>query len=193
MGKIIDKVKQELERREWDFNGPLRADNGRLQITSGVKGKHGNYRIIFSTDEEMERLTILILPGVFCPAATRPATSVYLTRCNFGLILGNFELDMEDGEMRYKCSSDFKGGQVSLKMIENMMDAATIGMETFFGGYLAVCFGNKDPKAAYDEALGRQSSNDPTAVLESLMAALPTVDATPATPMVEELPGVLQQ
>lgn len=38
------------------------------------------------------------------PVERRPAVAELLTRINYGLILGNFELDLDDGEVRFKAS-----------------------------------------------------------------------------------------
>jgi hypothetical protein len=45
----------------------------------------------------------------------------YLTRANYGLILGNFAMDMADGEVHYKVSVDFEDGLLSPKMANNML------------------------------------------------------------------------
>ena len=43
------------------------------------------------------------------PEEMRVPMAEFLTRANYGLRIGNFEMDFEDGEVRYKSSVDFEG------------------------------------------------------------------------------------
>src|SRR5215212_5325423 len=41
------------------------------------------------------------------PPERREAVALLLTRANYGIYLGNFEMDLDDGEIRFKVSVDF--------------------------------------------------------------------------------------
>ena len=43
----------------------------------------------------------------------RQIVAELLARINYGLNIGNFELDMTDGEIRYKTSIDVEGGELT--------------------------------------------------------------------------------
>jgi hypothetical protein len=40
---------------------------------------------------------------------------------NYDMIIGNFELDLRDGEVRYKTSIDFEGDRLSFAYINNLV------------------------------------------------------------------------
>lgn len=54
-----------------------------------------------------------------CPAQYRGAMAEFVTRANYGLVLGNFELDFSDGELRAKTSLDLGGAE----LVEQSLDA----------------------------------------------------------------------
>ena len=46
---------------------------------------------------------------VTAPEGRRIAVAELLTRANYGMLIGNFELDLDDDEIRYKTSIDMEG------------------------------------------------------------------------------------
>jgi hypothetical protein len=45
----------------------------------------------------------------------------FLTRANSGMVIGNFELDFADGEIRYKTSIDVEGDKLSYAIIKRLV------------------------------------------------------------------------
>ena len=72
----------------------------------------------------------LIIRSLF-PIAVPPHELVnvacYLTMANFGLSVGNFEMDLSDGprggEVRYKTSIDARGAELPAPIVRNLLDA----------------------------------------------------------------------
>lgn len=63
----------------------------------------------------------------FREKATKTACSnvvEFITRANFGIIIGNFEIDLEDGFVRYKTSIDFQDDELSDALVRNVIFAA---------------------------------------------------------------------
>jgi hypothetical protein len=85
------------------------------------------------------------------PDDRRLAAAEFMARANFGLVLGNFELDMEDGEVRYRVSIDIEGGELTNKMVRNMIGAGVVTLDRYFPGLMAVCYADRDPKEAVTE------------------------------------------
>jgi len=57
------------------------------------------------------------------PNARLAQVAEYLTRANYGLLVGNFELDLSDGEIRYKVSIDAEDISEVAGAMRNMMRA----------------------------------------------------------------------
>jgi hypothetical protein len=53
--------------------------------------------------------------------------------------------------VRYKTSVDVEGGELSPKMIENMMRANLMTMDRYFAGIMGVLYGDRDPAEAIAE------------------------------------------
>lgn len=83
----------------------------------------------------------------------------FLTRANYGLPVGNFELDQRDGEIRYRVFIYPESGQVPStdKIVAGVY--ASIGIYKTYGkGIVAVLSGELTPEEAID--LCENSSND---------------------------------
>ena len=74
-------------------------------------------------------------------------------------MIGNFEMDYNDGEVRYKTSIDVEGGELSPKMIENMMQANLMTMDRYFPGLMSVLYGGRDPAESIAEIEGGHSED----------------------------------
>ncbi len=49
------------------------------------------------------------------------AVAEFITRANFGIVIGNFEIDFSDGEIRYKTSIDVEGDRPSFALIKRLV------------------------------------------------------------------------
>lgn len=76
----------------------------------------------------------------------------YLTRANFGLTVGNFELDHRDGEIRYKVSLNVRDGLPGNDAVDDLW-AIPVAMYNKYGdGLLAVSMGFSNPEEAIQQA-----------------------------------------
>ena len=147
MGLILNTVAAALTEDDWDFD----ADEDREIIRTGVTAKNASYRMIFDAREDTEQLLLYLLCAYQVPDDRRLAAAEFMARANFGLVLGNFELDMEDGEVRYRVSIDIEGGELTNKMVRNMIGAGVVTLDRYFPGLMAVCYADRDPKEAVTE------------------------------------------
>src|SRR5829696_3263734 len=61
-------------------------------------------------EERTQAHDLLVRPGKVAEVH-RTAMAVRLARINYGLVLGNFVIDLSDGEVRFKASIDFGGAE----------------------------------------------------------------------------------
>lgn len=78
----------------------------------------------------------------------------YLTRANFNLIMGNFELDMDSGMVRFKTSIDVEGDRLSQPLFRSIVYSNVIIMERYLPGLEAIIRGNARPADALAIAEG---------------------------------------
>ncbi len=124
----------------------LRATLDEERLAYQVLGEHpGRLRFGFRTEQhawvcaaevrESAHLLILvgILPGQVAPAR-RGAVAEALMRLNVQLQLGNFELDLDDGQVRFRTSIDFAGGPAIPALVRRLLHAnlATVARHAAF-------------------------------------------------------------
>ena len=90
--------------------------------------------------------------GIF---TIRLAVAEYLTRVNFNMRNGNFELNMEDGEIRFKTYVHVGASQPDLGAARLAVMLPFLMLDRFGDGLLEVLFGFKSPREAFEAAQNR--------------------------------------
>lgn len=68
---------------------------------------------------DLDVLLFYALAPFKVPEDARMAVAEFITRANYGMRIGNFELDLRDGEVRYKSSLDFEGATLTPALIQH--------------------------------------------------------------------------
>ena len=71
----------------------------------------------------------------------RPAAAEFVARANFGLVIGNFELDMRDGEVRYRVGHMIVDGQLDEVTIRRLISTALSTSDRYFPSFMQLLFG----------------------------------------------------
>lgn len=138
---LAQQVEAYLNSQNWkyDFN----EEEGIFRFGMNLDCRMHSCRLVIVMAEEL--FTAYAISPISADADCMLAAINYLTRANFGLKLGNFELDQRDGEIRYK-SCIYCGDDVpSLKIVERVVDVAFQMMQTYGDGLLNVIFAGADP------------------------------------------------
>jgi hypothetical protein len=62
--------------------------------------------------------------------------------------MGNFEMDLSDGEVRFRCSATTEGSDFSYEQYRNMLFVSVGIMDRYYPGLQRVVQGSADPAAA---------------------------------------------
>jgi len=127
------------------------AIDGTTAYRSGFNGDSGKFRIIAHVNVELEQMYLYVIAEVNVPDAERVAVAEFITRANYGMRIGNFELDFTDGEVRYKSSIDFEGQPLTPRLINNAIYPAVTTMDRYFPSLMKVAFGGASPTDAVQE------------------------------------------
>src|SRR5213593_3623825 len=87
----------------------------------GFAMKNANFEGIMDFDEDKEEMLLLFHAPNKVPEPKRLAVAEFLTRVNFGIKHGAFEMDLNDGEVRYKIAAVLSEGQLSTHMVHKMV------------------------------------------------------------------------
>ena len=79
----------------------------------------------------------------------------FIARANYGIVLGNFEIDFSDGEVRFKTSIDVEGSELTPALIEPVMYANVLTMDEYLPGLLAVSQGTATPEEAVNQIINK--------------------------------------
>jgi hypothetical protein len=128
-----------MEEEEWKYE----ILEGETIIRFHFKGRAGRLLCYGEVDEKKCWLIFYSYMPVNSPPDKMAQVSEFLTRANRGMRIGNFELDYDDGEIRYKTSIDVEGGELTIKMIDNLLRANLHTIDRYFSGLMELIYGDK--------------------------------------------------
>lgn len=148
LGILLEMIQDYFRRDDW--NVQLMEDRPVLRMGFGGRSDHWNCVAIVYEDREQFVFYSVCRGNV--SEDRRNAVAEYLTRANYGLTLGNFEMDYEDGEVRYKTSIDFQDSQLTFEQFRTLVYSNVLTMDRYLGGLRAVMYEMADPAQAIAEA-----------------------------------------
>jgi hypothetical protein len=137
--RAFERLGELLEQDGW-YPQPL-GDKPVYRVQ--YAGKNGSFPCYLQVRLELEQLLIYAVCPVRIPEQTRAPVAEFVTRANYGLRIGNFELDYSDGEVRYKTSLDFEGENLSFNLLRGLLYPAVHTLDLYLPGLLAVGHGEK--------------------------------------------------
>jgi len=121
---------------------------GEPVLRMAFHGEHGQWNCYAKVRVEQAQFIFYSVCPVNAPEDKRMAITEFLTRANCGMIIGNFELDFADGEIRYKTSIDVKGDLLSFELIKQLVYANVMMMDEYLPGMMSVIYSDVSPKEA---------------------------------------------
>ena len=146
-GPIFQKVVEFFKDDGWPFEQLEDEEILRLEY----EGENSKWRCFAHVIEESQRFVFLSSLANFVPKLMRLEASEYLTRANFGMEVGNFEMDFSDGTVRYRTSVDVEGGELTSVMIKNMVYLNIAVMDQYLPGLKKVVKDGMEPEKAIEE------------------------------------------
>lgn len=144
--QLTERVRSYLDEIEWkyDFN----EEHNFFMSGASLEGAMNYTRLVVDVEDEL--LQCYAIATVEVPAEKRVAASEYLTRANYGLKRGAFELDFSDGEVRFHAYMDVTAGMSvpDDEAMELLVLMPIAMMERYGSGLLDVISGVKTPEAA---------------------------------------------
>ena len=117
-------------------------------VTFHVASERATHRFLVMTDDGSGLVTLTVQFGPRVPDARRVAVAETIARINPGLGVGHFELDFDDGDLRFRITTDVEGGFLAGTMVDNMVRAALWSCERYLLALMGVAFGGDEPAIA---------------------------------------------
>jgi hypothetical protein len=144
---LLRQIETALSEEGHDFE--VKHDG--VVITLAFGGPHTSYQTFFLIDEDKELIRFYVRPPFRVLPERRLAVAEALTRANYNLPIGNFELDFSDGEVRFKVAIDVEGGKLGSTMIHNMMSAGLTFSDRYYPAIMRVTYADISPEDAIRE------------------------------------------
>jgi len=102
----------------------------------------------FQVKVELEQFLFYIQPVITLLPDMLPAIAEFVARANFGMRIGNFEVDYGACQICFRSSINFKGVPLSEPLIEGVISPALKAYDEFFPGLAQVIAGIDTPAHA---------------------------------------------
>ncbi len=141
MGRIFDTAMGFFDQDEWNYE---EAGKDLLQTVFEGERDQRWFCVAQAREAEQQFLFFSIFPERV-DEAHRTAAMEFITRANFGMLIGNFELDLDDGELRFKTAIDIEDSALSYELWRQVVYPNLATMDDYYAGLRAVSRGEALP------------------------------------------------
>ena len=140
-GQFFEEIVNFFEEDGW----PFVQIEGEPLLQMVFQGENGKWTCYAKARDDQEQFVFYSVCPLNAPDSKRLAVAEFLTRANSGMIIGNFEMDFEDGEIRYKTSIDVEDDSLSCALIKRLVYANVMMMDAYLPGMMSVIYGDVTP------------------------------------------------
>lgn len=138
-GKIYQAMLNFFSEEDWEFT----KLQGKLILRLAFMGKNGQWNCFALANETQQRFLFYSIGPLDIPSLNRSAIAEFLTRANYGMEIGNFELDIDSGEIRCKTSLDVTGDRITPALIKQLVYTNVLTLDQYLPGIQAIIDGTK--------------------------------------------------
>ncbi|MFP4122199.1 MAG: YbjN domain-containing protein [Coleofasciculus sp.] len=132
-----------FQEEKWAFK---QLYNSTLHLL--FQGKNGQLNCYARAREAQQQFVFYSLCPVKVSQKKRKQLGEFVCRANFGMIIGNFELDFNTGEIRYKTSIDIKDNFLTEETLKQLVYTNVLTMDQYLPGIEAVISSKTSPEEA---------------------------------------------
>ena len=121
--------------------------NGQSALRLAFEGKNGKYDRYARAREQQKQFVFYSLCPINSPEQKCRAVGEFISRANYGMIIGNFELNFNTGEIRYKTSIDVEENLSSV-LIKRLVYTNVTMIDEYLPGIRSVIDNNVSPEDA---------------------------------------------
>lgn len=139
-------VKKYLDDNDWKYE---MSDRGHVSVaTGGIGGFDGVYNsfrfLMLIGDDDVQNYAVMPMS-----AKTKLAEMAeFITRANYGLRNGAFEMDYGDGEVRFHMTFPMAGVRADPELVGAILGGCAQMLHKYSKGFMEVLMGMKSPEAA---------------------------------------------
>jgi hypothetical protein len=149
-GELFDTARNFLDEHGWSYL--LVPEQNALQLL--FQGDDEQWNCFIRAEEEERRVVVYSVCPFNIPEERRAATMELLTRANYGLILGNFEIDLADGQVRFKTSLSLGSAPLTEALVDRLVIPNLHAMNTYLPAIARMVDGDLTPAEAISRIEG---------------------------------------
>jgi hypothetical protein len=111
-----------------------------------IRTKTGVFPMTVRVDDDL--LQVYGQVPLAVPEGARGLIAEAVARANFGMRVGNFELDVNDGELRFHASVVLQLDRVEDTLAERLITITLAMLERYIPAFMSIIYGNEPPAAA---------------------------------------------
>lgn len=143
--ELLPQVRAMLAEAGWS----AQPYEGRAHVLAfAFQGSTDTWSCFVQVDEVQRQCLVYSLLPFRVAAARRDAVMALVTHINYGMRLGNFELDLADGEVRCKTALDLADGALTAGMLRQLVAASAGSLNRYLPALQAVARDGAEPQAA---------------------------------------------
>ena len=142
--QFFEEIVNFFEEDGW----PFVQIEGEPLLQMVFQGENGKWTCYAKARDDQKQFVFYSVCPVNAPDSKRLAVAEFLTRANSGMIIGNFEMDFEEGEIRYKTSIDVEDDSLSSALIKRLVYANVMMIDGYLPGIMSVIYGDVTPRDA---------------------------------------------
>ena len=119
-----------------------------LSLCADFRLDVGNCRVIAAIDADNGLFQVFGYSPVRVPEGARRMIAETISRANYGLRVGKFEMDFADGELRFQASQILAEERLEDEVIGRLMGTTMTMLEIYLPAVMSVIYGNETPEDA---------------------------------------------
>lgn len=135
---IVDYLKNYLHNKQWHYTYYRPRKNDRQHshhLSLRMRNKNLDCGYLFRVQEKNALLAVYGILPFLIPESHQSAAMLLITQINYDMMIGSLELDINDGEIRYKNAIDIEAVGINDDIIEHLLQSVvamtTVAYEIF--------------------------------------------------------------
>ena len=145
---IVDFLKTYFNEKQWHYTHYRPKTNDGQQshhLSLRMRHKDLNCGYLFRAQEESKLLAVYGVLPFLIPESHQSAAMLLITQLNYDMLIGNLEMDVNDGEIRYKNAIDVEAAGIDEKIIDHLLQSV-VAMTTVAHELFTNLVDNQDPE-----------------------------------------------
>lgn len=135
---IVDYLKQYFNDKQWHYTHYRPKTNDSQQshhLSLRMRNKQLECGYLFRVQEKNNLLAVYGILPFLVPESHQNAAMLLITQINYDMLIGNLEMDVNDGEIRYKHAIDVEAVGIDDHILEHLLQSViamtTVAYEIF--------------------------------------------------------------